>query len=188
MPRFFAHAKVDKPPYFLLILKIMMLNQRIALIAAMGENRVIGIQNRLPWNLPADWENFRRVTAGAPFLMGRHSFETEDALWSDYRNVVISRSPQLQLPAHTQQAFSVEEGLHLLGDEPLVFILGGASIFEQTQHLANYMYLTIVHGIFEGDAFFPEVVWSEWELVHSKRHEADQRHAYAFSLNEYQRR
>lgn len=162
--------------------------QRIALIAALSENRVIGLNNRLPWNLPADWENFRLVTAGAPFLMGRKSFETEDALWSDYKNVVISSKANLHLPDNAIQASSIEEGLAMLALEPLVFILGGASVFEQTLHIANYMYLTHVHGVFEGDAFFPEPDWAQWQLVRSLRHEADERHAYAFSLNEYSRK
>lgn len=165
----------------------MITNQRIALIAALSENRAIGLHNRLPWSLPDDWENFKRVTAGAPFLMGRKSFETEDALWSDYRNIVISGNPHLPLPGHAMRASTVEEGLSLLADEPVVFILGGATIFEQTLHLANYMYLTHVHGTFEGDAFFPQPDWSEWQLLSSVRHEADERHAYAFSLNEYSR-
>lgn len=161
--------------------------KQIALIAAMSENRVIGLQNRLPWRLPADWEHFWRTTSGAPFIMGRKSYETTDALLSDYKNVIISNSENLALCSHCKQARGIAEALQLLADEPLVFILGGAQVFEQSIHLANLMYLTIIHHHFEGDAFFPEVNWTEWELVQSTNHLADERHAYAFSINTYKR-
>jgi dihydrofolate reductase len=163
------------------------MKKKIALIAAMSENRVIGTQNRLPWHLPADWEHFWRTTSGAPFIMGRKSFEAADALLSDYKNVIISNSENLALRSNCTQARSIDEALQLLADEPLVFILGGAQVFEQTIHLANLMYLTIVHHQFEGDAFFPMVNWGDWELAQSEKHPADERHAYAFSINGYKR-
>jgi len=162
--------------------------QRINIITAMSENRAIGLNNRLPWRLPGDWENFHRVTAGKIFLMGRKSYNAEDALLSEHRNVVISRQPGLRLGPNTEQATSIEAGLALLANEPEFFILGGAEIFSQTLHLANYFYRTLVHAQVEGDAFFPEVDWSQWELVSSQYHEADAQHEYAFSLEEWRRR
>lgn len=160
--------------------------QKIAAIAAMSENRVIGKDNKLPWKLPDDWANFRRVTAGKPFVMGRKSFQADDALISDYRNVIITTQEALLLPEHTQIANSPEAALELLKDEPELFILGGETIFAQLMPRINYLYLTIVHHTFEGDAFFPELDWEQWNLINSVYHEADVQHAYAFSLNEYE--
>jgi len=153
----------------------------------MSENRVIGIQNHLPWQLPDDWVNFRKVTAGKAFMMGRKSYEAEDALLSDYRNVIVSRQPDLQLPPHCQHAESIEAAMDLLADESEFFILGGAAIFRQTLPLANYLHRTLVHAQVVGDAFFPEVDWSQWTLVRSEEHTADERHEYAFSMEEWQR-
>lgn len=161
--------------------------QRINIISAMSENRVIGIQNHLPWKLPGDWENFRKVTAGKAFLMGRKSYEAADALHSEYRNVIISGQADLELQANAEQAYSIEAGIALLGDESEFFILGGASIFKQTLPYANYLHRTLVHAEVEGDAYFPEVDWSQWTLVRSEEHTADERHAYAFSMEEWQR-
>lgn len=160
--------------------------QRIAAIAAMSENRVIGKDNKLPWKLPDDWKNFRRVTAGKPFIMGRKSFQAEDALVSNYRNVIITSRESLETPANTQIAGSPKAALRLLEDEPEVFILGGGSIFEQLMPSINYLYLTIVHDTFEGDAYFPEIDWDRWRLVRSVHHQVDEQHAYPFSLNEYE--
>jgi dihydrofolate reductase len=160
---------------------------RIAAIAAMSENRAIGKDNKLLWDLPDDWANFREVTAGKAFIMGRKSYETEDALVSDYRNIIITSREQMDLPDNVKIADSPEEALNLLTGESEIFILGGSSIFEQMMPQCNYMYLTIVHHIFEGDAYFPEINWDQWQLTKSVFHEQDDRHAYSFSLNEYQR-
>lgn len=160
--------------------------QRIAAIAAMSENRVIGVDNRLPWRLPDDWTNFHRVTAGKPFVMGRKSLQTEDALISDYRNVIITTQDALDLPDKCQLAGTPEAALELLKNEPVIFILGGGTIFEQLMPRINYLYLTIVHEVVDGDTYFPEIDWNRWRLVKSVHHDKDDRHAYPFSLNEYE--
>lgn len=159
--------------------------QKIAAIAAMSENRAIGKDNKLLWKLPDDWANFRQVTAGKAFIMGRKSFQAQDALVSDYRNVVITTQEALQVPENTQIANSPEEALALLRQEDEVFVLGGSTIFQQMMPQLTYLYLTIVHATLEGDAYFPEVNWDHWQLVSSVYHPADKDHAYAFSLNEY---
>ncbi len=161
--------------------------QKISLIAAMSENRVLGADNQLVWHLPADWENFKRVSQGGAFIMGRKSYISKDMLYSDRINVVLSRNVQPELPEGFVGARNISEALALLKAESEVFVLGGGEIFKQMMPLANYMYLTIVHHHFEGDAFFPEIHWPDWQLVKSKRIEVDERHAYPFSLNEYQR-
>lgn len=160
--------------------------QRIAAIAAMSENRAIGKDNKLLWDLPDDWANFRRVTKGKPFVMGRKSFQAEDALVSDYRNVVITTRKTLRVPDNTQIANRPAAALELLKHESEIFILGGETIFEQLMPQINYLYLTIVHHTFDGDAFFPKVDWNKWVLTKSVYHEKDERHAYSFSLNEYE--
>ena len=117
--------------------------------------------------------------------MGRKSYTSDDALISSYRNVIISRQATMKLPQHTQLAHSPEEALRFLQNEAEIFILGGSSIFEQLMPSINYMYLTIVHHTFEGDAYFPAIDWDQWVLVKSVHHEIDEQHAYSFSLNEY---
>lgn len=160
--------------------------QRIAAIAAMSENRAIGKNNKLLWDLPDDWANFRRVTAGKAFIMGRKSFQAEDALLSEYRNVIITTQEALRLPENAQIADSPRAALEILKDEPEIFVLGGGAIFAQMMPRINYLYLTIVHHTFDGDTYFPEIDWQKWKLTRSQYHEKDERHAYSFSLNEYE--
>lgn len=158
------------------------------IIAAMSENQVIGQNNRLPWHLPDEWVHFKKVTDGKPFLQGRKSFEAADALHSSYRNVVLSRNENLEKSDKTERANDLNAGIALLKDENEVFVLGGASVFEQALHLVEKLYLTIVHTTVEGDAYFPKLVWDEWELISSEFHDKDDRHEYSFSMNLYARK
>ncbi len=160
---------------------------KISLIAAMSENNVIGIDNKLVWNLPVDWENFRNVTKNSSFIMGRVSFESEHKLLSEKRNIILTKRKDYTSDENIETANSIEEALKLLKEEEEIFILGGQNIFEQTIEIADYLYLTIVHHSFKGDAFFPKINFDSWELTKSVKHEKDDKHAYSLSLNEYKK-
>ena len=158
------------------------------LIAAMSENHVIGNQNSLPWHLPDEWKNFRKVTEGKAFLMGRTSYEAPDALHSTYRNVILSNHGDHTDQGNTQYAPDMEHALALLSDENEVFVLGGASVFAQLISQAQKLFLTIVHAHIEGDAFFPTVSLADWEMQSSEYHGIDEEHEYSFSMNVYVRK
>jgi dihydrofolate reductase len=158
------------------------------LIAAMSENHVIGNQNSLPWHLPDEWKNFRKVTQGKAFLMGRTSYEAPDALHSTYRNVVLSNHGDHTDHDNTQYAPDMEHALALLSNEDEVFVLGGASVFAQMIPQAEKLFLTIVHAHVEGDAFFPAVGLADWEVESSEYHGIDEEHKYSFSMNVYVRK
>lgn len=161
---------------------------QLYIIAAMSENRVIGMKNHLPWHLPDEWKHFKKVTDGKPFLMGRKSFEAPDALHSSYRNVIVSSNAPQKTDPLTDYAKDISGALALLSGETEVFVLGGASIFSQMLPLVSRLYLTIVHAQIDGDAFFPVTDPSEWELESSEFHGTDAEHAYSFSMNLYIRK
>lgn len=161
---------------------------QLYMIAAMSENRVIGLENRLPWHLPDEWKHFRKVTEGKPFLMGRKSFEAPDALHSAYKNVILtSQKPEKKEP-HVEYVKDISEALALLSGENEVFVLGGATVFREMLPMAQKLYLTIVHTQVEGDAFFPDFDVNEWVLASSEFHDTDHEHAYSFSMNLYIRK
>jgi dihydrofolate reductase len=160
----------------------------ISLMAAMGLNRVIGHQGRLPWgHLPADWANLHRATAGRPMIMGRKSYDTPDRVWSPVGNVVISRQADLPLDPGFVRAGSLVEALALYATEPEVFVIGGAEVFGQALPLAHQIYLTVVEGTFPGDAFFPEFSEEEWALRQSQAFTADAENAYNYAFLVYER-
>lgn len=154
----------------------------------MSENHVIGLDNQLPWHLPDEWENFRRITEGKAFIMGRKSYEAPDALHSSYKNIVLTKHIPQGADNEIEFATDIHQALQLLSDENEVFILGGASVFEQTISMADRLYLTIVHAHIDGDAFFPALKMSEWELTESYYHGIDDHHVYSFSMNVYVRK
>ncbi len=169
-------------------LTILNTKPQLYVIAAMSENHVIGLNNSLPWHLPDEWAHFRKVTSGKAFMMGRKSFEAPDALHSEYRNVIITSNPPVDAEPHTQYAKDISAAIALLSNETDVFVLGGASIFQQMLPLADRMYLTIVHAQIEGDAYFPAFDPDDWQLESSEFHGTDDAHAYSFSMNLYVRK
>ncbi len=153
----------------------------ISIIAAMGNNRVIGINNQLPWKLPADMKFFRATTMGKPVLMGRKTYESIGKPLPGRTNIIITRD----LDFHAEGCVvthSIEEALQQAGAEKEVMIIGGASLYKQVLPLAQRFYLTRVHASFEGDSYFPEFDSKEWSTTERTNHSADERNAYDYSF------
>ncbi|WP_455206407.1 type 3 dihydrofolate reductase [Kaarinaea lacus] len=150
----------------------------VSLIWAMAKNRVIGIENRLPWKLPADMQWFRRHTLGKPIIMGRKTFESFGGKpLPDRRNIVVTQDPNYQ-PANTLAAHSIDEALTLCGDAEEVMIIGGMSLYKQTLPIANRLYRTVVDAEPEGDAWFPDFDLSHWVEIEKYNYVADEKNAY----------
>src|SRR5437868_12144725 len=103
----------------------------ISLIVAMAENRVIGRDNALPWRLSNDLRHFRRVTLGHPIIMGRKNYESIGKPLPGRTNIVVTRTTGYQAPGCVV-AHSVEAAIAAAGDDPEIFIIGGAELYAQT--------------------------------------------------------
>lgn len=160
----------------------------VSLIVAVAENGVIGRNGGLPWHLPADLANFKKVTTGHTVIMGRRTFDELGKPLPGRRNLVVSRNPGLQIDGATV-AHDLDEAFALAEGEAEVFVLGGEQIFRQALPAADRLYLTLVHAEVDGDTRFP-AFWGarDWELVESRPHPQDDRHAHAFDLRVYERR
>lgn len=126
---------------------------KLHLIAAHDDNLVIGNQGKLPWRLPEDLKHFKSTTMGYPILMGRGVFEEigEKPL-PGRRNVVLSRKKWDNIESYSD----IRSALEALSSEVVVFLIGGGQIYSQMIDLCDKMYITEVHGSFEGDVYFPE--------------------------------
>jgi dihydrofolate reductase len=155
--------------------------QRLSIIAAMAENRVIGVNNTLPWRLPADLKNFREVTTGHHVIMGRRTYESLGKPLPNRRNVVITANAHYSAPGCVTAA-SLDAALRIAGSDPEVFIIGGASCYTQALPRADRLYLTLIHAQIPGDARFPPIEWGQWNEVSRVRHEADEKNPYPFSF------
>jgi dihydrofolate reductase len=137
--------------------------QDIIIIAAMAENRVIGRDNRLPWAVREDLLHFKELTTGFPCIMGRKTWDSLPRRPLPRRpNLIISAS--LKTAPEGARVFpSLPEAIGFCAGYEKVFICGGASIYREALPYANKMELTVIHGQYEGDAFFPEIDPRVWK-------------------------
>ena len=127
----------------------------------MASNRVIGLDNQMPWHLSADLKKFKQITMGSPILMGRKTFESIGRPLPGRRNIIISRNPSYQ-----QQGCDVFNELEVAIDSckgcDEIFVIGGAKLYKTMLPHADYLYLTEIHKDFAGDTRFPEIDRQEW--------------------------
>lgn len=148
----------------------------------MADDRAIGIENRLPWKLPADMKWFRRHTLGKPVVMGRKTFESFGGRPLPERlNIVVTRDENYRADGAVV-VHDIDEALAAAGSVEEVMIIGGESFYGQMLPRADRFYITLVHGRFEADAWFPAFDWNDWREVAREEHPADEKNAWACSF------
>lgn len=136
------------------------------IIVAMTKDRVIGKDGTLPWRIPEDMKLFKRHTMGHPVIMGRTTYESIPEKFRPLPgrdNLVISSTMPESDEIEVYRC--VEDALSTVVD---AFVIGGASVYEQTLDHADRLYISEVKGEFEGDTYFPEVDFSHWNLQEEK--------------------
>ena len=159
---------------------------RIALIAAMGSNRAIGLDNRMPWHLSADLKRFRALTLGKPILMGRKTHASIGRPLPGRVNLVLTSDPGYAAPGcivvHSpEQALQVAQGEELM-------VIGGAALYRDFLPRAERLYLTRIHREFDGDTFFPEFDAADWRETAREDIEADADSGLSYSFITLERR
>jgi len=157
---------------------------KISLIAAMAKDRLIGVNNSLPWKLPADMQWFRKHTLGKPIIMGRKTFESFGGrTLPDRTNIIITRDKNYSVDADVVIVHNIDAALEAAANSASTveeaMIIGGASFYEQMLERADRFYVTKVEGEFEGDAWFPEYENMGWKEVSCEEHLVDEKNAYA---------
>jgi len=148
----------------------------------MSQNRVIGIQNRLPWNVPEDLKRFREVTTGHPIVMGRKTFESIGRALPKRTNIVVTRdvaSLTSRVPAGVLVAVSLPEAIELATASDIpgreeIFVIGGGEIYSQAVPLAHRLYITSIEQDFPGDAFFPDFNRQDYREISREKREASE--------------
>ncbi len=159
---------------------------KIALIAAMAQNHTIGVNNTLPWRIPADLQHFKRLTLGHHILMGRKTFDSIGKPLPQRTTVVITRDPNLRLEG-CLIANSLEAAIAACAGETEIFIVGGAEIYAQALSYADTLYLTEIQQDVVGDAHFPAFKRSEWQEVSRETHQQETPQALCYHFVCYQR-
>jgi dihydrofolate reductase len=162
---------------------------KINQVVAAAENNAIGKNNQLLWRLPNDTKFFKNTTWGMPVIMGRKTFESLGKPLAGRTNIIITRQRDWQ-PDGAHVVHDIKEAMTVAAqtDAKEVYVIGGGEIYHQTLPMTERIYLTRVHAEFEGDAFFPAIDEKDWDLLSRLDFSADDKHAYAYSFEVWQRR
>jgi dihydrofolate reductase len=160
---------------------------RIALIAAIARNGVIGADNRLPWRLPDDMRHFRDLTTGHSVIMGRRTWESIGKPLPGRQNIVVTRTPGRVVP-DVEFAPSLDAALDKANRPGPVFVIGGETLYREALPRADLLYLTEIVRDFEGDARFPEFDRARWCETSREPHSAlDAAGGFAYHFVSYER-
>ena len=161
---------------------------KISMLVAMAENRAIGYDGKLPWQLHEDLKRFRTLTMGHHIIMGRRTFESIGRSLTGRQMIVLTRDPKYLALGETV-AHSLDEALAIAqkrGDYE-AFIIGGAQVYAGALDQVDTIYLTLVHAEPQADTFLPAIDETTWREVSCERYEADERNQYAFTFKTLER-
>lgn len=166
---------------------------KIILVAAIGDNLVIGRDGQLPWRLRSDMQHFRKVTLNRPVIMGRKTHESIGKSLPERTNIVLTRHLASVAPG-TALATSLDAALGFARADALkrgvdeIMVIGGSDVFAATMPMANRLEITHVHASPEGDAFFPQIDPEVWQEVWREDHFAGPDDDADFTLATYIKR
>ncbi len=162
---------------------------KIAMIAAMAKNRIIGADNDMPWHLPADLKHFKAITLGKAVIMGRKTYESIGRALPGRPNIVITSNADYSLSDATvvdspESAFEVAKALSPEQSEnDEVMIIGGGTIYQSFLDKADTLYLTHIDLGVDGDTQFPDYeAAASWKEVSREAHSADEKNAHSYTF------
>jgi dihydrofolate reductase len=161
----------------------------ISLIVAASTNNAIGKNNQLLGHLPNDLKFFKNTTWGSVVIMGRKTFESVNKPLPGRINIVITRQEHWNAE-NVIKASNIKDAIEKANETNCkeVFIIGGGEIYKDCISITNRIYLTRVHTIIEGDAFFPIINEHEWTLISNNDFKADEKNAYDHSIQIWERK
>lgn len=160
----------------------------ISLVVAAATNNAIGKDGTMPWHLPNDMKHFKNVTWGMPVIMGRKTFESLGKALPGRKNIVITRQVDWSAVS-TVPVKSIDDALFVAKetDAKEVMVIGGGEIYRALFDKAKRIYLTRVEAEPDADTFFPSLDPQHWHLVSQRNHEADEKNAYNYSFQVWER-
>jgi dihydrofolate reductase len=157
------------------------------MIAAVAENNTLGKNNELVWHLPNDFKRFKSLTTNHHIIMGRKTFESFPKPLPNRTHIIITRQTDYN-PEGCIVVDNMEKAIAACPENEDSYIIGGGEIYNLGLPYADIIEITKVHHTFEGDAFFPKISKSEWQLVESEENFKDEKHLYDYTYETYIRK
>lgn len=155
----------------------------LSIIVAMANNRIIGLNNQMPWHLPADLAWFKKNTLNKPIIMGRKTFESIGRPLPGRHNIIISRNPQSSDNPLVTWVTSLTEAIDLAKNSEEVFIIGGGNIYQQALPYVDRLYLTHIKADLAGDTWFPDYTQDyQWQQIFVEHHGYDSKNAHDYTF------
>lgn len=160
----------------------------ISLVVAAANNNAIGKEGKMPWHLPNDLKHFKNITWGMPVVMGRKTFESLGKPLPGRKNIVITRQKEWEADGSVKAA-NIKDALFIAqqADANEIMVIGGGEIFKALLSRAEKIYMTRVEAAPEADTFFPEIDPEKWHLMSQQNYEADEKNAYNYSFQTWER-
>jgi dihydrofolate reductase len=158
----------------------------LSLIVAVAENCVIGRGGTLPWHLSADLKRFKQLTMGHTIIMGRRTWESIGRALPGRRSIVVSRNASFRATG-AETVTTLDAAIELAAGDTEVFVIGGASLYQEALVKANRLYITRIHAAVEGDTYFPEFDQAEWRQFDSTTPQLDAASGLRYSFERYER-
>jgi dihydrofolate reductase len=166
---------------------------KTVLVAAIGQNNVIGRNGQLPWRLKSDLQHFRGLTIGKPVVMGRKTYESIGKPLPGRTNIVMTKDLGLVVPGgvlanslDAAMGFARQDAARRGVDE--IMVIGGGDVFERMMPKADRLEITHVHASPDGDAFFPAIDPSVWRETKRTAFKAGPDDDFGFDVATYVRR
>ena len=164
----------------------------ISLVVARSSNGVIGCRNNLPWNIPEDLKNFKKLTIGKPIVMGRKTFESIGKPLVNRTNIVITSQKGwshegIEVYHNLTDAISFAKKTASLTKVDEIFIIGGSSVYKKSISHAHKVYLTEIHKAYNGDVWFEDLDNKEWKEISSESFLPEDKNKPPFSFKIFHR-
>ena len=147
-------------------------NKNITIIAAIGENNELGLDNKLIWNIKEDLKRFKKLTTGHSIIMGRKTFESISKALPGRLNIVLTKNKNFKFK-NVSIASNIHEAIELTKDDEQPFIIGGSEIYSLFINMAQTIELTRVHNNFKADTFFPDINFGKWNKIYEEKFNLD---------------
>ena len=157
----------------------------IIFVWAEDEKGAIGKDGGLPWKLPNDMKFFKETTTGHTVLMGRKTFESMgNRPLPNRQNLIMTR----QLDYQADGVTVVHHLDDVVGNSEDIYVIGGSEIYKQFMPVVDVLWQTKIAGDFDGDTFFPQVNWEDWQLVEKIPGIRDEKNKHDHELLKYIRK